>query len=249
MSAGARISRGILSETVKDRLLQRILDGHYAPGSRIVETRVARELGTSQTPVREALRDLEALGLIEISAFQGARVRRPSGEELVDAFLVRAELEALAIRSIVAGLTPADLDHLGGLLDEMRRAAANGDAMADTTADAAFHGYLVELADNSMLRRTWRQLEPHSRTYITLNVPGSDRPRIAELHAPVLEALRSGDVPAAEAAIRAHFDLAKAMLARLWNDEVGGPPPSTSPRSVVAPSPADTGTALLERTP
>ena len=226
MSAGARISRGILSESVKDRLLQRILDGHYPPGSRIVETRVAREFGTSQTPVREALRDLEGLGLIEISAFRGARVRRPSGEELLDAFVVRAELEALVIRSIVDDITPADIDQLEAFLDEMRHAAATGDVTADTAADSAFHGYLVERAGNSMLRRTWRLLEPHSRTYITLAAPGSDRPRIAEFHAPVVEALRSRDVVAAEAAIRNHFDLAKAMLAQLWDHDAGGLPPA-----------------------
>ena len=63
----APISRSVLSDQVKDRLLQAILAGHYPPGSRIVETRVARELGTSQAPVREALRDLEALGVVEIS--------------------------------------------------------------------------------------------------------------------------------------------------------------------------------------
>ena len=54
-------------DAVKDRLLEGIVNGTYPPGSRIVETRVARELGTSQAPVREALRDLEALGVVEIS--------------------------------------------------------------------------------------------------------------------------------------------------------------------------------------
>src|SRR4051812_12138208 len=66
MSPEAAISRGVLSHAVKDRLLERIVAGTYAPGARIVETRVARELGTSQAPVREALRDLEALGVVEI---------------------------------------------------------------------------------------------------------------------------------------------------------------------------------------
>src|SRR5512139_851338 len=94
----APISRGVLSGQVKDHLLQEIMAGHYAPGSRIVETRVARELGTSQAPVREALRDLEALGVVELNAFRGARVRRPSAAELLEAFEVRAELESLAVQ-------------------------------------------------------------------------------------------------------------------------------------------------------
>src|SRR3990172_6117215 len=65
MTRESAISRNVLSAQVKERLLEAILDGRYPPGARIVETRVARELGTSQAPVREALRDLEALGVVE----------------------------------------------------------------------------------------------------------------------------------------------------------------------------------------
>src|SRR5512132_3323511 len=102
------ISRSVLSDQVKDRLLQAILDGRYQPGARIVETRVARELGTSQAPVREALRDLEGLGVVESTAFRGARVRRPSVDELLEAFAVRSELESLGARLAINHLTDAD---------------------------------------------------------------------------------------------------------------------------------------------
>jgi DNA-binding GntR family transcriptional regulator len=104
MADHAAISRSVLSDQVKDRLLQAILDGRYPPGARIVETRVARELGTSQAPVREALRDLEALGVVETAAFRGARVRRPSAAELLEAFAIRAELESLAARLAIPRL-------------------------------------------------------------------------------------------------------------------------------------------------
>jgi len=71
-------SRAVLADLVKDRLIEAILAGRIPPNSRIVEMRVARELGTSQTPVREALRDLAALGLIDISpsAVPGSGIRR-----------------------------------------------------------------------------------------------------------------------------------------------------------------------------
>src|SRR5512141_20515 len=163
MAVEAPISRAVLSQTVKDRLLAAILDGRYPPGSRIVETRVARELGTSQTPVREALRDLEALGVVEISAFRGARVRRPSRDELLEAFDVRAELEVLATKAILGRMTADDFKALRGYHDEMRRAAERGDVVADAAADAAFHAYLVDRAGNATLSRVWRLLEPHSR--------------------------------------------------------------------------------------
>ena len=216
MATMSAIPRGVLSDAVKDRLLEKIVDGTYPPGSRIVETRVARELGTSQAPVREALRDLEALGVVEISPFRGARVRRPGLEELLEGYVVRAELEALAARLALPRLTARDLDAMAALLDEMRRCAADGDTVGEAAADAAFHAALVDRAGNATLRRVWGQLEPYSRTYINMAVPGGDRREMAELHAPVLDALRSGDAALAEDAIRQHFSTARASLADRW---------------------------------
>ena len=86
------LEREILSERVKDRILTWILTGELAPGSRIVETRVARQLGMSQAPVREALRDLATLGFVEVRPYRGARVRRPTKHEMTEAIEVRAEL-------------------------------------------------------------------------------------------------------------------------------------------------------------
>ena len=216
MAREAAISRSVLSDQVKDRLLQAILDGRYPPGARIVETRVARELGTSQAPVREALRDLEALGVVETAAFRGARVRRPSAGELLEAFAIRAELESLGARLAIRRLTDEDLQGLAELVDGMRRAAEIGDSHAEATADAAFHGRIVELAGNVTLDRVWRTLEPFSRTYITMVVPGVDRLRIAHLHAPILAALRLRDPDAAAAVLHEHFAETAAMLASLW---------------------------------
>ena len=251
MAVETPISRAVLSDTVKDRLLEAILDGRYPPGSRIVETRAAREFGTSQAPVREALRDLEALGVVEISPFRGARVRRPSRDELLEAYVVRAELEALGVRLAASRLTDEDLDQLATYLADMRRAAAAGDAVGEASADAAFHGYLIERAGNRTLKRVWGMLEPYSRTYITIAVPGSDRHLIAERHAPVLEALRAHDAGQADAAIRHHFADAREMLADLWSDQAdpaGEPPPASQPRAARAdPTRAATARAT-ERT-
>jgi DNA-binding GntR family transcriptional regulator len=221
MPAETAISRSVLSDAVRDRLLEAILDGRYPPGSRIVETRVARELGTSQAPVREALRDLEALGLVEITPFRGARVRRPSRDELLEAYVVRAELEAMAARLALPAFTAVDLDTMSGFVDAMLRAADAGDTVEEASADAAFHGYLVERTGNGTLMRVWSQLEPYSRTYINMALPGGDRRQMAALHAPVLDALRSGDSALAEAAIRQHFATARASLADRWPDTAG----------------------------
>jgi len=204
--------RSVLGDQVKDHLLQAILTGRYPPGARIVETQVARELGVSQSPVREALRDLAALGIVESSAFRGARVRQPTSTELLEAYVVRAELEVLAARLALPRLTDKDLDSLAGFIDQMKQAAEEGDRHAEALADAAFHGRILELAGNQVLHRMWQTMEPFSRTYITTSAGGADQRRIAELHPPVLEALRSRDPERATLAVRRHFEQAAAMM-------------------------------------
>jgi DNA-binding GntR family transcriptional regulator len=234
MPPDASISRSVLSNQVKDRLLEAILDGRYAPGARIVETRVARELGTSQAPVREALRDLEALGIVETTAFRGARVRRVSNAELLEAFAVRAQLESLAARLAMGRATDGDLDELDALIDEMRRAGEAGDLRAEAAADASFHGRIVELSANVTLQRVWRTLEPYSRTYITIVAPGSDRRAIADHHVPVLAALRSRDPHLVDEVIRRHFaEAAAALGAPAAGSPVpaNGSPPHADPAS------------------
>ena len=219
MVVGRALSRSVLADQVKDRILEGILSGHHPPDSRIIETKIARELGTSQAPVREALRGLEALGVVEITPFRGARVRRPSRREIIEAYVVRSTLEALAARLAVPRLTDADLAELGAHLEAMRVAAGKDDGRAVAEADARFHGRIVELADNDTLVKVWRSLEPFSRTYLTLVVPGADPQWSASLHAPVLAALERRDVEEVVDALQRHFDEVRENMARRWPDD------------------------------
>lgn len=215
----APISRSVLSDQIKDHLLEQILSGHYQPGSRIVETRVAKELGTSQAPVREALRDLEALGVLEITAFRGARVRHPSKAELLEAYEIRAELESLGARLAMPRISDADLEELQSYLDEMQRAADAGQTHIEAAADVRFHSRVIQIAGNNTLERVWRYLEPGSRTYITLVVPGVNPRQVADLHVPILEALRGRDVDQAVTAYHDHFHSASEMFDVRWVDQ------------------------------
>ena len=218
MAPAAGITRIVLADQVRDHLLQGILSGRYPPHSRIVETQVARELGTSQGPVREALRGLQALGVVEISPFRGARVRRPTRRELLEAYSVRSALETLAARLAVPRMSDADIAELVTHVEAMVAAAHAGDGPAVAETDAAFHGRIVELADNPTLLRVWRSLEPASRTYISLVVPGADPEWSAHLHTPILDALRRRDGAAVAAAIEGHFSEASENMARRWPD-------------------------------
>lgn len=220
------LARRVLADQVKERLLEDILTGKHPPDSRIVETAIARSLGTSQAPVREALRGLEALGVVEITPFRGARVRRPSRREIIEAYAVRSSLEVLAARLAVARPTDADLAALADLLTAMRAGADAGDGHAVAEADARFHARIVELADNHTLTRVWGSLEPLSRTYLTLIGPGADLPWSAELHAPVLAALQRRDVEAVVAALEGHFTEVRDAMVRRWPDDAPAPAPA-----------------------
>jgi DNA-binding GntR family transcriptional regulator len=206
------IGRVVLREQVKDLILERILKGEYQPGERIVETRVADELGISQAPVREALRDLEQLGCIVHEPFRGCSVRAFSVEELLEAFPVRAALEALAARLAAERIDEDELLRLAALLDVMRAAARRGDAHDQSQANASFHATIVRAARNATLERQWTLLEPFSRTYISVSRPGLDLLALSERHVPILEALRARDPDAAAEAMHDHLMGAAELL-------------------------------------
>ena len=209
------VARNVLSAQVKDRILQWILEGELAPGSRIVETRVARELGTSQAPVREALRDLATLGVVEMQAYRGARVRRPTKRELVEAMEVRAELEGMAARLAAVRISEDCLAELRKLMDEMEDWADVGDAHEHAIRNTEFHAAVVRASGNRTLERTWSMLEPFARTYVTATVPGIDLHWLGQRHLPIYEALEARDPDRAAEAMRRHANEAEAMVEQM----------------------------------
>lgn len=197
--------RYVLRSQVRDLLIERIVNGYYKPGARLVETQIARELGVSQAPVREALRDLESVGVVESFAFRGARVRNPSRDELLEAYPVRAALESLAASEAASRITDEQLDQLEDLIKQMEAAGAEGNAHKQANANAQFHALIVEAAQNSTLMRLWAFLEPWARTYLTAARAGVDLNELAVRHRKILTPLRNRDSEAAAAAMREHL--------------------------------------------
>jgi DNA-binding GntR family transcriptional regulator len=209
-------TRVILRDQVRDLLLSRVMSGEYPPGSRLVETRIAQELGVSQAPVREALRDLEQLGCVEYEPFRGSSVRALSVHDLLEAFPVRAALEGLACRLAAERISDAQLERLATLVEEMRAAP---DPRAESTADSEFHATIVAAAGNATLTRQWNQLLPHARTFISLTLPDSSEGSVAERHVAILEALRRRDAGAAAQAMQDHLAEVAERLRPLTADE------------------------------
>jgi DNA-binding GntR family transcriptional regulator len=211
----ATISRTVLREQVKDVLLQRIVSGELQPGERLVETRIAQELGTSQAPVREALRDLELLRLVESEPFRGSRVRVFDEEEMIDVYPVRASLEELAARLATEKLQ-GDVSALEVEFNAMRDAVKRGDTNALVRHDVAFHRLIVEAAGNSVLEQCWKSLGVESRITISLYGTYMDPEQAAERHVKLIDAIRSGNASAAGREARKHVEVsAKLMRAHL----------------------------------
>jgi DNA-binding GntR family transcriptional regulator len=207
------LTRTVLREQIRELLLERILKGELQSGDRIVELQLAQELGTSQAPVREALRELQSLGFVEHEPYRGTRVRRITEEELAEIYPVRAALEELAAQGAASRLD-GKVEELEREFEAMREAADRNDLQDLAAHDATFHRLIVEAAGNKVLLDTWRTLRVEARVVITALKTDVDLQELAELHRPLLEALKEGSPEKAGGALRQHFELLRTMMKR-----------------------------------
>ncbi|WP_421695715.1 GntR family transcriptional regulator [Aestuariivirga sp.] len=194
-----------LRQKLKDALLRRILSGSYKPGERLTELRIAEEFGTSQGPVREALRDLESTGLVVTRPRRGSYVAEGLRKGLREIYAVRGALEEQATRLATAN-GRCDLQALQEATDAMREAALRFDLAAIADHSVAFHRAILEAAGNQLLTNIWLSLHIETRTTITLLAEGIDLMHIAESHQPIIDAIASGDAERAAKVAREHQD-------------------------------------------
>jgi DNA-binding GntR family transcriptional regulator len=199
----ARPAKPTLSESIRDGLVELIVSGALKAGERLIETRIAADFGTSQAPVREALRELEGLGLVESRPRRGRHVLPFVEQTIREAYVVRAALEETATRlAMLNGRLP--LDAMRDDVREMYRCAAAGDTRAMGLASARFHRRVVLAGANFLLERAWEGLQIEARTAIALMVTKPRLSDVADQHAELLDVLAAGDVEAACLHTRAH---------------------------------------------
>jgi DNA-binding GntR family transcriptional regulator len=192
-----------LSHQIRDTLVRQIVSGELEPGERLVETRVAATFGTSQAPVREALRELETFGLVEIKPRRGTFVRSSVRETRHESYVLRAALEETATRLVLmAGNVP--FDQLRDDVERMHRAAHQDDAEVVSTESVAFHRHIVEAAGNELIKRSWENLHIEARTSVTIMATTPDLGAIADDHQGLLDSLTEGAVDAACTLAREH---------------------------------------------
>jgi DNA-binding GntR family transcriptional regulator len=199
------IKRESMREQVKRVLLSRILDGTYRPGFRLVELRIARELKTSQGPVREALRELEALRLVKSETYHGSRVREITAREIREACEIRGVLEELSAPGAVAKFKN-NAEPLRSELEGLRRAAGSDDRDAYARHNVAFHRVIVEASGNSTLLRLWETLAIEIFPRISLTRAPRDLRKLADSHNAIFEAIVQGNAKTAGRLLRRHAD-------------------------------------------
>jgi DNA-binding GntR family transcriptional regulator len=198
-----RRSKPTLSESVRDGLVELIVSGALKAGERLIETKIAADFGTSQAPVREALRELEGLGLVESRPRRGRHVLPFVEQTIREAYVVRAALEETATRlAMLNGRLP--LDEMREDVRDMYRCAAVDDTQGMGLASTRFHRRVVLASSNFLLERAWEGLRIEARTAITLVVTKPLLTEVADQHAELLQVIEEGDVEAACLHARAH---------------------------------------------
>jgi len=203
------------------RLLAEIRQGRLGPGDRLTETDLAARLGTSRTPVREAIRLLQSDGLVTHTPRVGAVVRQLDYAEITELYEMRAVLEGTAARFAARAAYPSEIDEMEALNSEM--AAATGDVERLRQANWQFHDILRRAARNRFLLHA---VEAAQKTLLILGPSTMEEGSRAEAavaeHARLIEALRARDEDAAEARMRAHMDAAHRARQRQLRKEGGG---------------------------
>ncbi len=188
--ASTPLNRHCMRDKIRDVLIQRIQDGTYQSGERLIELNLAREFKVSQAPVREALRELETMGLVTSRRYCGTRVRQSNLQDLVETYQMRALIEQRAAELAVP--CPEDLlDELSACLDKMTTAASATDTSCYLTHAIHFHRLIVIQSGHKLFLQTWDNLDISARAHVATLHIGKDLPEFIDVHAAILQALRN----------------------------------------------------------
>ncbi len=200
-----KIERNLLKDQVADLLRDHIMRGNILQGTKVVEREIADVLGVSRVPVRDALMQLEAEGLV-ISKPSGRYVIELTERDVRELYEIRVVLERLAVNLVIQKATPRQREMLTEKLEDMRRAVAQKDTRAYVNDDVGIHRLIWDIADNHHLRRIFDTMigpififaSNHARVYdwgVTLS-----------LHENLIEAMLEGDVDKAYGCVEAHMN-------------------------------------------
>jgi DNA-binding GntR family transcriptional regulator len=210
-SAAAR--DGVASARIADDLREAILAGEFAPGTRIRQEVLAARYGASRAPVREALRILEADGLVTLVANTGAWIARLSLDECAELYQIREQIEPLLLGRSIPGLDRATIARLTDLQDEM---AATDEVETFLRLDREFHLLSYSAAETTLLgelvHRLWNTTQHYRRAYTLLLDENSNR-IVHDEHHMLVSAVAAGNGDDAERVLLGHIRRTRLQLA------------------------------------
>lgn len=195
-----------LSDHVRNLLLKQMTSGHLKPGGRINEAELARTLGISRNPIREAISGLAQRGYLVSLPRRGHRMRVMTAQDIDDVFSFRITLESFAIELALPRMAQRDLAAIRAIHDRMSKAAKRDNVTEVREADLALHRAICELSGNRQLLRAHEAIDTEIQILLAC-VDLEFEPLVvtAAAHLPIVDALESRDVARSLAAMRHHL--------------------------------------------
>lgn len=199
-----------LGDQVFEILKESILAGELKPGDKIVSFQIAKELGVSSTPVREAIKQLEKEGLVCRPYHKTPTVKSMTVQDVYEIFTLREVLEGLAARLAADNITEGEIDKLEQVQEVGEEFVSQSDwSSYEIRSNMPFHNTILVLAKNERLSEVLSKIHTHNNFLITtrLTMPGASQKSVRE-HRSILDALREKDGTNAERLMRAHISRA-----------------------------------------
>ena len=213
------VMKASLAQQVELHLRKKIILGQLQPETRLVELEIARQMGTSQGPVREALQRLEQDGLVVRHSRSASYVAPLSMDEMYEISLVRKTVEGLAIRRTAQCITPVQCQELQTLIEEMQQAGKANDMATLVDYDMEFHRRICMWSDSATLLRVWMPLYSQLQRFVVKTHPTAfpDLVEVANNHLPIVETLHNHQPELAAQAIEKHIMLIWSKMESIQN--------------------------------
>ena len=207
------------------QIKEAIQSGRLKPGDRIVETQLAREMGISRFPIREAISSLEKEGILITIPFKGTYISHYDENDLEEIYTLRSALEELAIRLLMEEIASKKIKKLESILAAMEQAAHKGRVGRLIFGDMQFHQAICELSGHRRLLEAWLTLKDQLGSFIALEEHSYGGPeQLLKTHYPLMEAIKKGDSSLAEKRLREHlFDALQVVKEALRKKPEGKP--------------------------
>jgi len=196
----------LLSKKVYKILKKEIIKGSFKPGTKLPESRIAKQLGVSRTPVREALRELAAEGFVKMNPNQAIIVKNISIKDLLEVLQIRGVLEGLAARLAAPLITEEKIKVLETCNENMEKFIIKNNVLAFGKESNKFHELILDVCGNDRLTQIRKNLADQIYRFrnISLHIPGRLESALIE-HREITEALKQGDADKADALSKTHI--------------------------------------------